>query len=230
MYKEMRCAAVIVAGGSGSRFGGDKPKQFLELGGLPVLGHSLRAFEHAASVDELLIVAGTEYIGLCRDIARGMGLTKLRDVIAGGDCRQASVFSAVKRLGDEGFDGLVLVHDAARPFVDAGAVDAVLAAAYVHGAATLGTMLTDTVKLTEGGKVLETLPRERLFAVQTPQAFRADALFKAHRDAQCGAGYDDCQLLEKIGISPRVVAGSPLNIKITHEIDMILAKHIIKGM
>jgi len=228
MDNKIKCVAIVVAGGGGSRFGGDVPKQFLPLSGLPVLAHSLRALEVIASVGRVILVVSEGYLEHAEGIVSEHGFAKVCRIIAGGDCRRESVGNALKVLEDEGFDGLVLVHDAARPFVDADAVHAVLDAARENGAATLGTVVTDTIKLANGGKVQETLPREKLFAVQTPQAFRAEILFEAHKKADDNAGYDDCQLVEKIGVSPRIVIGSSLNIKITHAIDMVVAKHILR--
>ncbi|MCL2169974.1 MAG: 2-C-methyl-D-erythritol 4-phosphate cytidylyltransferase [Defluviitaleaceae bacterium] len=230
----VECVAIVVAFGGGARFGGAVSKQFVDLGGLPVLGHSLLAFERVLAVRRVVLVAGDcpPHFGDCPRGWRGwfeeIGISKPVEVISGGATRQQSVFAAVKMLESEGFSGIVLVHDAARPFVDARAVDEVLMAAKRHGAATLGTSVTDTIKVSDGGMIIETLPREMLYRVQTPQAFQAELLYRAHNEADGLEVYDDCQLVEKIGISPRIVAGSPLNIKITHEIDLGLAREILK--
>jgi 2-C-methyl-D-erythritol 4-phosphate cytidylyltransferase len=147
-------------------------------------------------------------------------------VTAGGETRQQSVANGLARLGPEA--GIVLVHDAARPFVDAGLIDRVLQVASLGAAAVPGLPLADTVKETDtAGLVVRTVPRERLVAVQTPQAFPRQMLETAHQRARGDAGgtaTDDAALCERLGHPVRVVPGSPRNIKITTAEDFVLAE------
>lgn len=222
------CSAIILAGGNSSRFGGNVPKQFSQLGGKPVLAHSLLALGRNELVERLILVAPQEYVEFCRELATKLGVSC--EIIVGGKTRQESVYAALLQLAPA--EGLVLVHDGARPFVQAMDVAEVLAAAKEHNAATVGFPATDTLKFAEGGQILETLPREKIFAVQTPQAFRISVLLKAHEAAREAGfvGNDDCELVEKLGIRPAIVAGCPGNIKITYEIDLILAKGILENL
>jgi len=220
-----KCCAIIVAAGAGSRFGGVMPKQFLQLGGFPVLSHSLLAFEKKDCIAEIILVVSADYL----EQAAKLSTPKVSNIIAGSNCRQQSVYNALQLLENKGFDGIILVHDGARPFVDSAVLDAVIAAAKEYAAATVATPVTDTIKLATEGIIDKTLPKEQLFAVQTPQAFRAEILYKAHKSARGLDGYDDCQLVEKIGISPKIVPGSPLNMKITHANDLEIAENILKN-
>jgi len=213
MFKDIEVCAILLAAGGGCRFGGTTPKQFLMLGDKPVYQHSLRTFEENKFIDRVIMVT-PNYLG--------------------GTTRQHSVRNALSLLENEGFVGIIIIHDAARPFARNVDIEAVLTAAHAHGAATLATPVTDTIKLVnsplcEGTfpMVQSTLPREQLYAVQTPQAFRADILYAAHKMTKDG-GYDDCQLVENIGVHPAIVAGCTLNIKITHQIDMVIAENILR--
>lgn len=203
----------------GLRFGGDLPKQFLPLGGKPVIRHSLAAFDANNFVDKIIIVAPAQFWDACRD----MGISKLSQVVEGGKTRKQSVAAGLTHADG----GLVLIHDAARPFVPLAQTEALLEAAHSHGGATLATPATDTLKIADNYMgVDKTLERDRVFAVQTPQAFQADVLKKAHA-LDINDAYDDCQLLEYIGIKPRLIMGDPINIKITHPMDLEIAEIIL---
>ena len=242
MYRDMMVSAIVVAGGKGSRFvlsepkpsGEDLPKQFLMLGNAPVLGHSLLAFDKNPHVDRIVLAVPREHLTMCKDMVEHLGLRKPCDVVSGGDTRQGSVCNGLLELEEDCMDGLVLVHDGARPFVDGEDIEALLTAAYDHDAATLGLPVTDCLKTVDFEmSITKTMPRDNIFTVQTPQAFKAELLIKAHKEARAAGHknlpYDDCQLVEKLGVAPKVVAGNPRNIKITHAIDMVVARAILKG-
>ena len=235
MYRNLMVSAIVVAGGKGSRFGGDgPPKQFLMLGGAPVLGHGLLAFDKSPYIDRIVLVVPKEHLMMCEDLVEQLDLQKPCDVVVGGEARQESVCNGLLQLEEGCLDGLVLVHDGARPFVDGEDIEALLTAAYDYSAATLGLPVTDCLKTVDiEMSIQQTLVRDNVFTVQTPQAFKAELLIRAHKEAR-EAGrkslrYDDCQLVEKMGISPKIVAGNPRNIKITHAIDMIVARAILEG-
>ncbi|MCL2620722.1 MAG: 2-C-methyl-D-erythritol 4-phosphate cytidylyltransferase [Defluviitaleaceae bacterium] len=220
MYKNLNCTAIVVAGGRGTRFGGDLPKQFLQLGGIPVIGHSLQAFNACPFVDEIVIVVPSQFWDICK----GLELTKPVHFTEGGETRQQSVSAGLAFV----HSGLVLIHDGARPFIEIDKIETLLAVAHGGEVATLATPVTDTLKVADDNmKVAKTLHRERVFAVQTPQAFPVDIIKKAH-EKKVSQAYDDCQLVELLGIKPRLIRGSTQNIKITHPIDLVIAEMILK--
>jgi len=242
MYRYMMVTAIIVAGGKGSRFALSKskplesepPKQFLMLGDTPVLGHSLLTFDKNTYIDRIILVVPKEYLMLCEDMVLQLGLQKPCEVIIGGNNRQESVCNGLLSLEEGCMDGIVLVHDGARPFVDAEDIDALLSETYEHNAATLGLPVTDCLKIANFDmSIQQTLQRDNIFTIQTPQAFKAELLIKAHKKARDIGGsklwYDDCQLVENLGYSPKIVAGNPRNIKITHAMDMIIARSVLEG-
>lgn len=218
-----RTAAVIVAAGRGIRAGGDVPKQYRKIGGIPVVWQTLSAFcghPDVAVVQPVIHPADAEVF---RDSARGLEVLAPAD---GGATRQASVLAGLEALKPHRPD-IVLVHDAARPFVSAALIGRAIAAATESGAAIPGLSLADTVKVVDGGIVLDTLERARLRTVQTPQAFRYEALLQAHR-AAAKAGrsdfLDDAAVAEWAGLTVRVFEGEIANVKLTTQDDFIRAE------
>ncbi|WP_084413202.1 2-C-methyl-D-erythritol 4-phosphate cytidylyltransferase [Desulfovirgula thermocuniculi] len=226
-----KVAAVIVAAGRAARMGGVN-KQFLPLGGLPVLARSLLAFEAAPSVEECVVVAPPGETGRVAVLARGeWGCRKVVAVVPGGESRQESVLAGLLALSPR--TGMVIVHDGARPLLEPELVEAVLAEANHWGAATLAVPVRDTVKEADGdGFVARTLPRERLWLAQTPQAFRFALLLEAHRRArELGlAATDDAALVEALGHPVRLVRGSYRNLKITFPEDYEAALALVGGV
>ena len=206
----MHLAAILVAAGTGSRFGADTPKQFLTLRGEPVIRHAARA----------LIAAGAtlQPVGDPASIAAALdGLPHL-PIVLGGATRQDSVRAGLLAL--EPFaPEFVLVHDAARPVIPPGTVPALLAALVRAPGAIPAAPVADTLKRVRDGIILETVPREGLFRAQTPQAFRFAALLAAHRSSVSGAT-DDASLLEALGLAVAIVPGSETNIKLTYPDDL----------
>ncbi|MFZ5584980.1 MAG: 2-C-methyl-D-erythritol 4-phosphate cytidylyltransferase [Thermodesulfobacteriota bacterium] len=222
-----KVVAVVPAAGGGRRMGADLPKQFLPLGGLPILTRTLMALEAAAVVDQVVLVAppGLE-AETRRRCVEGRGLTKLAAVVAGGAERQDSVSAGLTAAAGLGA-GWVLVHDAARPLAEPALFGRVLTAAQTHGAAIAAVPCADTVKEaeTETGRVLATLDRSRLWLVQTPQGFRLDLLLEALAEAR-RRGFiatDEAGLVEALGREVRVVPGDARNFKITTPADLALA-------
>lgn len=212
--------AVIVGAGRGERMGGGTPKAFLELLGETLLARSARAFEEAPSVDAIVAVVPAERVA---EAARALaGFRKVAAVVAGGATRQASVREGL-RSAPAGFDGVVLVHDAARALVTAELVETVAAAARARRAAIPAVPVTDTLKRVEAdGRVAETVPRETLFAAQTPQGFDYALLRRAAAEAETAgvAVTDEAMAVERLGLPVFVVPGSPENIKVTLPIDL----------
>ena len=224
----MQALAIVVAAGRGERMGGGRPKAFRDIAGEPLLFKAAQVFERAPSVEAIVAVVPSEEVETARDLLAP--LRKLRAVVAGGSRRQDSVLEGLKQA-PEGFAGVVLVHDAARPFVDVPLVEAVLAAARETGAALPVLGIVDTVKRVRDGRVIETVDRSELGAAQTPQAFRfrllVDAYEAAFRDGITLT--DEAMALERIGVAVTAVPGSARNRKITTPEDQAWAEGVASG-
>jgi 2-C-methyl-D-erythritol 4-phosphate cytidylyltransferase len=217
-------AVLVPAAGQGLRLGGSTPKQFRQLGGQPLLVQTLLRFEHHPAVDHLVVAAPAAELASLRDVLPAAGLTKLAAIVAGGATRQDSVGAALA-AAPEGA-GIVLVHDAVRPFITAESISAVIAAVWADGAAALALPMTDTVRRGVEGRFGETVPRAGLYRMQTPQGFRRDWFTAAHA-AAVRRGFqatDDVDLVQHLGHSVRIVPGSPRNVKITTPDDWDLAR------
>jgi 2-C-methyl-D-erythritol 4-phosphate cytidylyltransferase len=238
----MKVVVIIPAAGLGTRMapmpagakGKQKTppsKQFTELGGTPILIHTLRKFVAVDAVDEIWIALREneidgfrERLGKYKDV-----LKKKVELVAGGEHRQQSVENALKAVAAEPGD-IVLVHDAVRPFVTAEIIRAVIEAAQKYGAAIAGLPAVDTVKQVErtpdGALIKATIPRAGIVMAQTPQGFRYEVIKKAFDEAAADGfvGTDEASLVERSGHDVAVVMGSPRNIKITAPADMELAE------
>jgi 2-C-methyl-D-erythritol 4-phosphate cytidylyltransferase len=222
----MRNIAVIIpAGGVGKRMGGRLPKQFRTLGGEPILLRSVRAFEAVAAVRQIIVAVPPEHLTRTHVLLHNGGCRKVTAVVEGGRERQDSVRKALDWM--TGDPTLVLVHDAVRPLVSRAVIMGVISAAERYGAAVVGVRVKDTIK-TEGkrGYYASTLPRQLLWAVQTPQGFQTHLIVKAHRLAHKAGfeGTDDASLVERLRIPVRIVEGDQRNIKITTRDDLRIAE------
>ena len=220
---------VLVAAGSGSRFGGGIPKQFRMLAGLPVFAHAMRAFDAMDCVGQLALVLPAE--GLPPECEPALhNLSKPLVCVLGGARRQDSTAAGLAALHPP--FSVALVHDAARPFPDATAVAMLVSEAILHGGGILAARATDTVKRDNGaGSVEETLDRQAIWLAQTPQAIRADLVPRAIaelRDPNCDVT-DESMLLERWGLPVRLVESSPENFKITRAEDFARAERLLRG-
>ena len=224
-------AAVVPAAGRGVRMGAGVPKQFLTLGGVPLLVHSLQTFEAARIISEIILVVPQDDCQYCReDIVLSYGLKKVFQVIAGGRRRQDSVLNGV-RAANSATD-IVVVHDAVRPFVTLKMITQVVEATRNHGAAIVAMQMRDTVKRVNGeGIIKETLNREELWLAQTPQAFRRDVLLRAHQQGEADGvdATDDAFLVERLGLTVAIVQGSSDNIKVTRPEDLHMGEAIFSA-
>jgi 2-C-methyl-D-erythritol 4-phosphate cytidylyltransferase len=215
-------AVVVPAGGLGTRLGRRTPKQFLRLGDATILALTLRHFTGHPAVQGIVVAAPGAHVARTRRLV-GRRRRPPVDVVRGGDTRQESVWLALQAAPPA---DIVLVHDAVRPFIDRGLIDAVVAAAAEDGAAICALPIAETVKRVRDGRVESTLDRSNLWAVQTPQAFRPallrDAHDKARRDGVVGT--DDAMLVERLGHPVRVVRGLGANVKITTPEDLRRAR------
>ena len=222
-----------MSAGAGTAAGSPTPKQFLELAGVPVLVHCLRAFLAVERVNAIYIaVRRTEIERVQAQLADYTLGTKVH-VVEGGDIRQQSVANALTQLVAEtgcAEDDVILVHDAARPLIDPATVDRTIDAIIEHGAAIVGLPAVDTIKQVErtahGAIVTATIPRERIVQAQTPQGARCGLLQRAFAEAAADefTGTDEASILERAGVVVAVVAGSARNFKITQPGDLELAE------
>lgn len=223
--------AVVPAAGLGTRMGGNTPKQYLLLGGLPLLVYSLQVFQNLESIREIILPVSESDRDYCwREIVKAFGLKKVTQVVAGGQRRQDSVRNGLAAISNPP-DG-VLVHDGVRPFIDQKVVRNVIHRAGQTGAAVVAMPIHDTVKRVDvSGLIQETLKREELWQIQTPQVFRYDWLVEAHQQAQQHQWdvTDDAALIERMGYPVSVVEGSCFNIKVTRPDDLAFGEAILKA-
>lgn len=209
--------------------GGAVPKQFLALGGEPIVAHSLRALQSAACIHEIILAVPQADLDYCRnDLAVRYGFSKVTKVVPGGNERQDSVRLALEHVPQE--TDIVLVHDAVRPFVTVPMIAAVVVAARQHGGAIIALPMRDTVKQVGADHIIHrTVDRQPLWLAQTPQAFRMDRLRDAHRKAHAEGVHatDDAFLFEWMGYPVVVVEGSGENIKVTRPEDMVIGEAIL---
>jgi 2-C-methyl-D-erythritol 4-phosphate cytidylyltransferase len=224
----MDALVILVAAGRGERMGAGRPKAFLGLAGEPLLRKAAQVFEAAPSVGAIVAVVPAEEVPAARDLLAP--LTKLHAVVAGGTRRQDSVLEGLKHAPD-GFTGVVLVHDAARPLVEVALIEAVARAAEETGAALPVLGLVDTVKRVRDGRVLETVDRSELGAAQTPQGFRFALLMEAYEAAFRDRVVltDEAMAVERLGLRVAAVPGSPRNRKITTPEDLAWAEGVLAG-
>lgn len=224
-----RVVALVPAAGRGLRMGGPVAKQFLALGGRPLLLHSLRVLQASSLVQEIILAVPTSEHQYCLDeIVTPHDISKVRKIVSGGDQRQDSVRHALAEVGAE--IEIVLVHDAVRPFVTEDMIVRVIREASVHGAAIVALPMRDTVKqVGQNGVIERTVDRRPLWLAQTPQAFRKDWLEEAHHKAQLNNVHatDDAHLVELLGRTVVVVEGSGDNIKVTRPEDLDIGEAIL---
>ncbi|MBN2372789.1 2-C-methyl-D-erythritol 4-phosphate cytidylyltransferase [bacterium] len=231
----MSVKAIIVAAGSGRRVGGPLPKQYMHVSGMPILVHTLLAFQRSELVDEIIPVVGkadAEWVK--ENILHGKGLTKTSGIVKGGAERQDSVYCGLKYLWDNVNDNdIVLVHDGARPFIQKENIHDCINGAKRTGACILGIRIMGTLKIVDEGDIIKsTLPSKDLWVAQTPQAFRASLIKEAYimAEEQGFYGTDDASLVERLPYSVKIIPGHPLNIKVTYPEDLDLAERIMKIM
>ena len=230
-----RVSAIVPAAGLGTRMGADMPKQFLELDGVPLVVFTLRRLAACPAITDFLVATrGDEVDSLAARVAQE-NLGRPVRVIRGGDTRQDSVSNALAEVPSDA--DLILVHDAVRPLVTREQIERVIAEALVCDAAILGIPAMDTVKEVKRGSlpsdvalINATIPRERIVLAQTPQVFRTALLLEAFgRASQEGAtSSDEAGLVERLGRTVHVVAGSERNLKITRPGDMQLAEFYLR--
>lgn len=239
----MYCTAVVLAAGRGSRMGTAVAKQYLSLGGRPLVALALQAFEDSPLVDEIVLMTDAGHVEYGRSLAEKYGFHKVSAVEAGGTERYESVWKALQVIesGRGGTEraarrraGCVLIHDGARPFVSGEIIRRVREAAEAYGACVAGMPVKDTIKLVGSDGCIEASPdRSRVWQAQTPQGFSVPLIVRAFESQlreDCGMITDDAMVVERqTGVRVRMVEGSYENIKITTPEDLQIAESFLHG-
>jgi 2-C-methyl-D-erythritol 4-phosphate cytidylyltransferase len=220
--------AIIAAAGRGARMGGERAKQFLELARIPIIIHTLRAFEQCADIHAVIVALPAEDSAAFLSTAHKFDLQKPLTVVAGGATRAQSVWLGLQAVPVP--TDIVAVHDGARPFVTVEEISRTIRAAEEHEAAILVAPVVHTLKEVASGKVVRTLDRSQIWCALTPQCFRYSLLRRAYEQADLHdtAITDDSMLVERLGVSVATVEGSARNIKVTQPADLVIAEAMLK--
>lgn len=221
--------AIIAAGGQGTRMASERPKQFLELAGVPILFHTLKVFEQCDVIQEIIVVIPAHESAAFLDLANKHGLRKLAKIVPGGATRAESVLHGLQAVREATAE-IVAVHDGVRPFVTPDEIARTVVAAASEGAAILVSSPVDTIKKVKDGAVAGTLKRDELRNALTPQCFRYKLLRRAYEqvDVNDPELTDESAMVERLGVRIATVEGSLRNIKITREEDLAIGEALLK--
>ncbi len=225
MPGQIKIAAILLGAGGSTRMNG-VDKIVTPLLGRPLLTHSLERLAESPSIDNIIVVAGEGNVDAVRILANRAITHKITAICTGGSRRQDSVRSGLEHVGDATH---ILIHDGARPLIDAPLISRAVQAMSDHGGAIAAVPVKDTIKLADDDMtVLETVPRQGLWAVQTPQIFEADLLRAAHRSIDTDVT-DDASMVEMLGHSVKLFIGSYENLKVTTPEDIVMAEAILRS-
>lgn len=225
----MKTVAIIVAGGSGTRFGAELPKQFLELGGKPILMRSIEAFANSGNCPvDVIVTLPSDQMDLWQRLCDRYGFGVPHRVVPGGETRWHSVKHALDSMGDVNEVDIIAVHDGVRPMVTADVICRTIEAARRDGAAIPVVALNDSVRQVVG-EASHALDRSALRAVQTPQAFDARLLLDAYSLPYQTTFTDDASVVEQLGHPITLVEGDPHNLKITRPMDLALSEYLLNS-
>ncbi|MDQ6653562.1 MAG: 2-C-methyl-D-erythritol 4-phosphate cytidylyltransferase [Acidobacteriota bacterium] len=221
--------AIIAAAGQGTRLAGKRPKQFLELAGVPIIIHTLKAFEQCDVIQEIIVVIPAQESAGFLSFANKYDLRKLTRVVLGGATRAESVLRGLETVREVTAE-IVAVHDGVRPFVTPDEIHRTVEAARLEGAAVLVSTPVDTMKQVRDGVIVRTLKRAELRNALTPQCFRYKLLRRAYdqTDVSDPELTDESSLVERLGVKIATVEGSARNIKITRQEDLAIAEVLLK--
>lgn len=222
-------SAIVVAAGKGIRMNEVVPKQYLELGGISLVSHSLLTFDACPEIEDILLVVPQEDVDYCRkNIIMPLNLKKKIRLVSGGSHRQVSVYNGLMEIDRK--TTTVVIHDGVRPFVRPDHLTSCIQCAKAFAACILAIPVSDTLKhVVETDVIEKTLPRDTVWLAQTPQAFQYNLIVKAHETARQNGfiGTDDALLVERIGKDVKVIRGSQTNIKITTKEDLAVAQAML---
>ncbi|MEG0641124.1 MAG: 2-C-methyl-D-erythritol 4-phosphate cytidylyltransferase [Clostridium sp.] len=222
--------AIIVAAGMGSRMNLSYNKQYVKLLDKEILAYTLEVFENTIGIDDIILVSAPDEIEFCREnIINKYHINKVKTIVSGGGSRQESVYNGLRAISRT---DIVVVHDGARPFVSTKIIEESIYAAKEYGAAAASVKVKDTIKEGKSTTYGNTLNRENLFSIQTPQSFQYELILRAHENAiKYGfCATDDTSLLDSIGESVHIINGDYFNIKITTREDIYIAEGILKAL
>ncbi len=224
-----KLTALIPAAGQGKRMKSKLSKQFILLQGMPIIAHTLKVFQAALEIDDIVLICPPgEEESYQKEIICNYEITKPTVIVSGGQERQESVYYGLLKVTGESTH--VIIHDGARPLVTADLISRVAEEVKIKDAVVVGVPVKDTIKRTDaGGYIIDTLQRERLWHIQTPQAFALNLIKQAHEQAKAVGFYgtDDAALVERIGFPVKIIPGSYENIKITSPEDILVAEMIL---
>jgi len=232
MTRTQKTTAIVLAAGAGERFGTKVPKQFIPMAGTPLVIHSLLAFSASDAIDEIVVVGAGSYLDEIESMVRGYRIEKVTAVVEGGERRQQSSKIGVDAASKD--TEIVLIHDAARPFVSDTLIARTLEAAIEHGAVNPVTSTTNTiVEIDDEGFITETPDRGGLRGCQTPQGFRYALIKEAHEYAASRGRFDftdDSSLILFMGKPVYTIPSDPYNMKITHKLDFDIAEALYERL
>ncbi len=222
-------STIIVAAGNSTRMNMGKSKQYIPINNIPVLARSIKTFESISLIDEIIVVVNQSDINYCKEKIIGpQNFCKIKSIVAGGNNRQQSVFNGIKEASSS--SDIIVIHDGARPFVKSDTIKKTIDTAKENSSATCAVRVKDTIKISSKENfVTKTIPREFLWSIQTPQAFKKDIIVESHQKAISDQflGTDDTALVERLGIKTKIVEGDYFNIKITTKEDLTFADAIL---
>lgn len=222
----MTCSAVVTAGGIGERMGSDKPKQYLPVGGIPIIVRTLQVFQKQKEIDFIVLTTPKNHEDYClTEFVKPYGITKVRAIVPGGNTRQESVMQGLLSARDS---HIVVIHDSVRPLVKPDIIMESIQKAQVYGSAIAACPVSDTVKI-GSDFISDTFPRDNLWLAHTPQTFRTQLILEAHEKAlrEGFQGTDDSSLVENMGLSIAIVRDSSYNLKITLPEDILIAEKLL---
>lgn len=223
----MKVEAIVAGAGSGVRLGKKTAKPLISLKGVPIFIRTLKVLSGSALIDKIILVVKKEEMARFAATVKRYKIKKVKAIIPGGKTRTLSVKNGISHLDTD--TRLVLIHDAVRPFINGELIRRLIAAAARWGAAIPAVPVKDTVKAVgSDSRVEKTLQRDKLWLVQTPQAFKTEIILKSYKNLK-GLAFDDAALVEKLGKPVRVVMGVYHNIKITTPEDLALARAMLAG-
>lgn len=218
----MKVKVIIPASGSGERFGGKIPKQFLKIDNKEIIAHTLEKFNRIKLIDEIIISAKLENFVKISSVIKKYKLTKVKKIVEGGNRRQDSVYNALLNLECKD-DDLILIHDAVRPFISPKKINEIIFEAENCEGVILGLPVSETVKRVDGkNNVSETVDRKNLWTIQTPQVFRYDVLKRSFDKAneENFTGTDESAIVENAGYAVKIIHGERCNVKVTVKDDL----------
>jgi len=226
----MRIFGILLAGGTGSRMNLDKPKQFLAFRNKTIMEYTIEKFVKCSSIDEIVLVMNSEYIGEAKGIIERNNYGKIIDIIPGGNTRQESTYNALKFIEDRKVD-IVVIHDSVRPFVTNLIIENAIVAAIEYDGSDVCVKTTDTIVCEKDGFILQIPDRNILYNGQTPQTFKYNVIKSSHERAlqeKFIETTDDVKIALRYGYKIKIVEGSYSNIKLTTQEDIEILKRLFE--